>query len=175
MKCTLMKWTTALSIGLLVLAGSVSQAATISPTWIASAEARIVGLNDFMLVSAPGVVGGWADLTGPSANSCMNISGFGSACAESNSDGDAADIFAGASHTWTWVGNVDDLEAVFAEDLIGLQHVGAHLENERHRRGWNVSEEFSQVIPEPSAALVFGLGMTFAATRTRVRRNRPLS
>ena len=70
-------------------------------------------------------------------------------------------------HVWTWVGNVRDLEAVFAADLSGLQHIGAHLENDRHRNGWNVSEEFGQPIPEPSAALVFGVGIAFVGTRLR--------
>jgi len=70
-------------------------------------------------------------------------------------------------HVWTWVGNVRDLEAVFAADLSGLQHIGAHLENDKHRNGWNVSEEFGQPIPEPSAARVFGVGIAFAGTRLR--------
>lgn len=139
---------------------------TISPTWIASAEARVTGLEEFMLVEAPNGVSGWEDLTGPSANGCQDVSG-GSACAEANSDSTAAEITEGASYVWTWVGNVTDLEAVFAADLSGLQHIGAHLENDRHRNGWNVSEEFGQPIPEPSAALVFGVGIAFAGTRLR--------
>jgi hypothetical protein len=140
---------------------------SISPTWISTVEARIAGLEDFMLVSAPGELDGWYDYTGPSANTCKNNDGFASACAEAKTDSDAAAITSGASHTWTWVGNVSDLEAVFADDLSGLQRVGAHLENATHRKGWNVSEEFSQAIPEPSAALVFGVGIAFAATRVR--------
>lgn len=139
---------------------------TISPTWIASAEARVVGLEEFMLVAAPNGIAGWYDLSGPSANSCQDVSD-GSACAEANSDSTAAEITAGASHVWTWVGNVTDLEAVFAADLSGLQHIGAHLENDGHRNGWNVSEEFGQPIPEPSAALVFGVGIAFVGTRLR--------
>jgi hypothetical protein len=128
-----------------------------------SAEARIAGLEDFMLVEAPGGTGGWYDFTGPSANSCMNITGFDSACAEA--------ITSNASHTWTWVGHVSDLEAVLADDYSGLQHIGAQLESDGHRRGWNVS--ISNPIPEPSVALVFGVGIAFAATR--VRRNDHLS
>ncbi len=139
---------------------------TISPTWIASAEARVTGLEEFMLVEAPNGVSGWYDLAGPSANGCQDVSG-GSACAEAKSDSTAAEITADASHVWTWVGNVKDLEAVFAADLSGLQHIGAHLENDQHRNGWNVSEEFGQPIPEPSAALVFGVGIAFAGTRLR--------
>jgi len=138
---------------------------TISPEWIAVSEARIAGLDDFMLVSAPGGTAGWYDYTGPSANSCMNISGFGSACAEAMSDSDAASITSGATYTWTWVGNVSDLDAVFADDYSGLQHIGAHLESETHRKGWNVS--ISNPVPEPSAALVFGVGIAFVAARVR--------
>jgi hypothetical protein len=138
---------------------------TISPEWIASAEARIAGLEDFMLVSAPGGTDGWYDYTGPSANSCRNISGFDSACAEAMSDSDAAAITSDATYTWTWVGNVSDLDAVFADDYSGLQHIGAHLESDGHRNGWNIS--ISNPVPEPSAALVFGVGIAFAATRVR--------
>ena len=146
----------------------MDEGSTISPQWIASAEARIAGLEDFMLVSAPGGTDGWYDYTGPSANSCMNLSGFASACAEAKSDLDAAEITSNASHTWTWVGNVSDLDAVLADDGSGLQHTGAHLENVRHRNGWNVSiSNPSNPIPEPSAALVFGVGIAFAATRVR--------
>jgi hypothetical protein len=119
-----------------------------------------------MLVDAPNGVDGWNSLAGPSANSCGNVSGKG-ACAEAKSDGDSAQIISGASHVWTWVGNVTDVAAVFAQDQSGLAHVGAHLENERHRNGWNVSEEFSQPVPEPSAALVFGIGILVVATRLR--------
>jgi hypothetical protein len=140
---------------------------TINPTRIQSVEGRIAGLDDFMLVDAPDGIVGWYDYTGPSANECKNNPGFDSACAEAMTDSDAAAITSSASHTWTWVGNVSDLEAIFAEDLSGLQRVGAHLENDKHRRGWNVSEEFSQAIPEPSAALVFGIGIAFTATRVR--------
>jgi hypothetical protein len=138
---------------------------TISPEWIASAEARIAGLEDFMLVSAPGGTDGWYDYTGLSANSCRNISGFDSACAEAMSDSDAAAITSDATYTWTWVGNVSDLDAVFADDYSGLQHIGAHLESDGHRNGWNIS--ISNPVPEPSAALVFGVGIAFAATRVR--------
>ena len=138
---------------------------TISPQWIASVEGRIAGLESFMLVDAPGGTGGWYDYSGPSANSCTNISGFASACAESMSDGDAAAIASDASYRWTWVGNVSNLDAVFADDYSGLQHIGAHLESDTHRRGWNVS--ISNPVPEPSAALVFGVGIAFVATRVR--------
>jgi hypothetical protein len=141
---------------------------TITPIWISTAEARIQGLEDFMLVSAPNGEANWYDYAGPSANGCQNVSGS-SACAESMSDAYSADITSGASHTWTWVGNVSNLDAVFAEDLTGLQHIGAHLENERHRNGWNVSEDFSSAVPEPSAALVFGTGITLVALRVRRR------
>jgi len=140
---------------------------TIYPTRIQLVEARIVGLadEDFMLIYAPGGTGGWDNLTGPSANMCGDIHNFQSACAEAKTDSDAAEITSGASYTWTWVGNVSDLDAVFADDYSGLQHIGAHLENDRHRKGWNVSIE--NPIPEPSAALVFGVGIAFAATRVR--------
>jgi hypothetical protein len=138
---------------------------TISPEWIASAEARIAGLEDFMLVSAPGGTDGWYDYTGPSANSCKNKADFGSACAEAKSDSNAAAITPDATYTWTWVGNVSDLDAVFADDYSGLQHIGAHLESDGHGNGWNVSIE--NPVPEPSAALVFGVGIAFAATRVR--------
>jgi hypothetical protein len=141
---------------------------TITPLWITTAEARVAGLTDFQLVEAPNGVGGWEDLAGPSANGCQNVSG-GSACAEAKSDADAADIVAGATYEWVWVGDVSDLEAVFADDMSGLKHVGAHLENERHRNGWNVSEEFQNPVPEPSAALVFGAGIVVAALRIRRR------
>jgi len=138
---------------------------TISPQWIASVEGRIAGLESFRLVSAPGGTDGWYDYTGPSANSCMDISGFGSACAEARTDSDAAAIAADASYRWTWAGNVSNLDAVFADDYSGLQHIGAHLESDTHRRGWNVS--ISNPVPEPSAALVFGVGIAFVATRVR--------
>jgi hypothetical protein len=140
---------------------------TITPTRITTAEARIAGLEDFMLIEAPGGTAGWYDYTGPSANACMNLSGFDSACAEAKTDSDAAEITSGASWTWSWVGNVSDPDAVFASDFSGLQHLGAHTESDQHPRGWNVSEEFSQAVPEPSAALVFGVGIAFAATRVR--------
>jgi hypothetical protein len=84
------------------------------------------------------------------------------------SDSDAAEITSDATYTWTWVGNVSDLDAVFADDYSGLQHIGAHLENDQHRNGWNVSiSNPSAAVPEPSAALVFGVGIAFAATRVR--------
>jgi hypothetical protein len=140
---------------------------TITPTWIATAEARIAGLENFKLVSAPNGVGGWLDKAGPSANDCKGTSG-GSACAESTSDAASADITSDASHIWTWVGNVKSLDLVFAEDRSGLKHIGAHLENTRHRNGWNVSEgNFGSTVPEPSAALVFGLGIAVASMRVR--------
>jgi hypothetical protein len=138
---------------------------TISPQWITTSEARIAGLEDFMLVSAPGGTDGWYDYTGPSANSCSNNINFASACAEAISDSGAAEITSDATYTWTWVGNVSDLDAVFADDYSGLQHIGAHLESDGHPNGWNVS--ISNPIPEPSAALVFGVGIAFAATRVR--------
>jgi hypothetical protein len=144
----------------------VDEGETIAPTWIATAEARIAGLENFMLVSAPNGASGWYDLAGPSANDCRNSSGS-AACAESMSDSSSADIYSGASHTWTWVGNVASLDRVFADDYSGLQHVGAHLENIDHRRGWNVSKEISGAVPEPSAALVFGVGIALAGTRLR--------
>ncbi len=56
---------------------------TISPTWIASAEARVTGLEEFMLVEVPNGVSGGYDLAGPSANGCQDVSG-GSACAEAS-------------------------------------------------------------------------------------------
>jgi hypothetical protein len=142
---------------------------TISPEWIASVEGRIAGLEDFMLVSAPGGTNGWYDYTGPSANSCQNITDFASACAEAKTDSDAAAINEDATtYTWTWVGNVSDLDAVFADDYSGLQHIGAHLESDGHRKGWNVSiSNPSAAVPEPSAALVFGIGIAFASTRVR--------
>ena len=52
--------------------------------------------------------------------------------------------------------------------ISGLKHIGAHLENTRHRDGWNVSErDFGSTVPEPSAALVFGLGIAVASMRVR--------
>jgi hypothetical protein len=141
---------------------------TISPDRIASVEGRIAGLDDFMLVDAPGGTDGWYDYTGPSANSCQNITDFASACAEAKTDSDAAAITPDATYTWTWVGNVSDLDAVFADDYSGLQHIGAHLESDGHRNGWNVSiSNPIAAVPEPSAALVFGVGIAFAATRVR--------
>ncbi|MAG31058.1 MAG: hypothetical protein CL908_09240 [Deltaproteobacteria bacterium] len=98
---------------------------TIRPTWITTAEARVVGLEEFMLVSAPGGVSGWYDLAGPSANGCGDVND-GFACAEARTDSDAAVITSGASHTWTWVGNVTDLEAVFAADWSGLERTPAY-------------------------------------------------
>ena len=98
---------------------------TISPTWITTVEARVAGLEEFMLVSAPGGVSGWYDLAGPSANGCGDVND-GFACAEARTDSDAAVITSGASHTWTWVGNVTDLEAVFAADWSGLERTPAY-------------------------------------------------
>jgi len=142
---------------------------TIDPQWIMTAEAKIAGLQDFKLIEAPNGVSGWLDLAGPSANSCKDNNGS-FACAQAKStEPDAADITAGAVHTWTWVGNVSDLEAVFAEDGSGLKHIGAHLASDDHPNGWNVSEGPGSAVPEPSAALVFGSGLLVAGGALRRR------
>jgi hypothetical protein len=140
---------------------------TIYPLWITTAEAKIAGLQDYMLIAAPNGLSGWLDLAGPAANGCKDIND-GFACAQAEAPYDGAPISSGADHTWTWVGKVSDRDAALAEDGSGLLHIGAQLQNETHRRGWIVSEP----IPEPSAALVFGAGMLLASRTLRRRESR---
>ncbi len=149
----------------------MDEGATIDPQWITSAEAKIAGLQDYMLIAAPGGLDNWQDLAGPIANGC-NGNNDGFACAQADYDVyPGAAIDADADYTWTWVGDVSDLGAVFAQDGSGLQHLGAQLQSENHRTGWIISES-GPPIPEPSAALVFGAGMLLASHTLRRRESR---
>lgn len=52
-----------------------------------------------------------------------------------------------------------------ATSLIDEWHVGARYTSPNHRRGWVISESGpSNPIPEPSAALIFGMGMLVASS-----------
>lgn len=147
------------------------EGATIDPQWITSAEAKIAGLQDYMLIDGPGDVDNWKDLAGPLANGCKDGNG-GFACAQAKAPYAGAVIGPGApQYTWTWVGNVSDTNAVFAQDGSGLQHLGAQLRKEGRTTGWNMSES-GPPIPEPSAALVFAAGMLLASRTLRRRESR---
>ena len=55
-----------------------------------------------------------------------------------------------------------------ATSLLDEWHVGARYTSPNHRNGWVISESGpANPIPEPSAALVFGLGMLVAGGLTR--------
>lgn len=65
------------------------------------------------------------------------------------------------------VGNVTNLDALFATGFERTPTIDAHLESKAHRAGWKMSEELGHPIPALSAGLVVGLGIVFASTRVR--------
>ena len=67
------------------------------------------------------------------------------------------------------VGSIYTWEIQFTSStLLDEWHVGARYTSPTHRRGWIISESGSaNPIPEPSAALVFGLGLAVVGGRLK--------
>lgn len=70
------------------------------------------------------------------------------------------------------VGDVYTWEITFsAREILDESewHVGARYTNDRHRRGWVISESPATAIPEPAAAVLFGAGIVAAGSASRRR------
>jgi len=116
--------------------------------------------NDFShvtLLSGPGASVSTGPLAGNGCNSRGTSAGF--FCGDLSSD-----LAVGGVYTWRI--------QFRADRLLDEWHVGARYASPTHRRGWVISESGrSNPIPEPSAALVFGMGLLVAGSTVKRTRD----
>jgi len=68
-------------------------------------------------------------------------------------------------HVYTWEVAFDSSQILTETDW----HLGARYSSGRHGNGWIISESPSPAVPEPTAALLFGVGMLTVGVATQRR------
>jgi hypothetical protein len=131
----------------------------ITPTMVSAVEFGIPGEAIDAKITSPG---GWTTELGPLASSGCKGKNGNFTCSEG-----LADIVKGSSESWEWDILVDDPTEVLEYENIGDFHVGAWMTSETHENGWLVSASPSNPVPEPSAALLYGVGLLVLGRRLR--------
>ena len=147
----------------------------ITPTMVTAVEFGIPGRALDAQITSPG---GWSTTTGPLAGKGCKGNNGNFTCSE----GSAA-IEKGSSMSWEWDILVDDPTRVLEYEFAGDFHFGAQLVylaptnlvsstrrnggSPTHTNGWLVSASptSSDPVPEPSAALLYGVGLLVLGRR----------
>lgn len=146
----------------------VDENGVIDPTIITAVEFGLPGTVTDALITNPST--GWSDELGP-----LNGQGCGGHNGNFTCSEGSAAIVLGSSLTWEWDIKVEDVARVLEYESTGEFHIGARAERDQATaltpsgkikdRGWLLSVSPVSPVPEPSAAMVYGVGLLLAGRR----------